>query len=83
MSLDAKRILEGQDFQSLVLSVKPRAVILLSLGGYTAKMEKKASALDVNLNEFLKKNRLVIFPGRNGLEFVSMDVLIDKCNLDK
>jgi len=83
MSLEAKRILEAQDFQSLVLSVKPRAVILLSLGGYTEKMEQKASALDVNLNEFLKKNRLVIFPGRNGLEFVSMDVLVDKCNLDK
>jgi len=82
-NLDKKRILLGSDFKSSVLVVKPRAVILLSLGGYTGKMEQKSADLDKKLNDFLTKNRLVIFPGKNGLEFVPMDTLIDKCNLDK
>jgi len=67
----------AEQYEVKFVSLRPRAVILHALGGYSAGMEDKAAEMDKILNRFLIVNRLVIMPSIDGgLKFVPMEVAL-------
>ena len=64
------------------MSLRPKAVILQSLGGYAGGGLEDAGRIDKDLARFLLKNRLIIMPRKDGsLDFVSSDILTPESQL--